>query len=140
MGIGKSILVLLLIIGLMVGGILYLSREDAVYIKVRVNLTQLENRTLPRIDNLTTFLEPVQKTSEPRGTDVFTPGIVVLPFQSSQMIGYWTSVPYKGNGTYDLNVGLTTYPKKGEWILLNIRFLDANGTELTSLTYDTQLK
>jgi len=140
MGLGKSILVLLLIIGLIVGSILYMSREDAVYLKVRVNLTQLENRSYPRIDNLTTYLEPIQKTSEPRGTEVFTPGIVVLPFQSNQMIGYWTSVPYKGNGTYDLNVGLTMHPKKSEWILLNIRFVDANGTELTSLTYDTQLK
>lgn len=136
----RTIVILILLIGVIAGGILYSSREDAAYIKVRVNMTQLNDRPLPRIDNLTAILVPTTKVSEPKGTELFTPGILVVPLMEGKMIGYWTSVPYNGTGTYELDIGLTQYPKKGDWVVINIRYLDVGGEELTSLTYDTELK
>jgi hypothetical protein len=135
----RYIVILILLIAV-IAGIFFTTREDAVYIKVSVNLTQLNDTPVPRIDNLTAILVPTTKVSEPKETDLFAPGILVVPFKNATMIGYWTSVPYNGTGTYNLNVGLTEYPKKGDEVLINIRFLDANGVELNSLTYGTALK
>ncbi len=140
MSFAKNLIFLVVIVGIIAGGIMYASRKDAEYINIRVNLTQLENISSPRIDNLTASVVPVSKNSEPKGTQPFSPGILVIIFQNEELISYWTSVPYNGTGTYDLPVGLTKYPKAGEFILINIRFLDASSTELNSLTYSTELK
>ncbi len=137
---GKTIIIFLLIAGLLLGGLFFTARKDAVYMDVKLNLTRLEGTDVPRIDNLTASLVPIQKVSEPRGTNIFSPGLVALPLQNDQVIGYWTSVPYNGTGNYDLKVGLTRYPKKGDQVLINLRILDSNGTEINSLTYSTQLE
>lgn len=135
----KTIVIFLILTGVIAGGIFFASREDAVYINVRVNLTQLNDTPVPRLENLTAFLVPTTKVSEPKGTEMFTPGIIVAPYKDSEIIGYWTSVPYNGTGTYNLKIGLKKYPKKGDLVLINIRLLGAGGEELNSLTYETEL-
>ncbi|VVB97785.1 Uncharacterised protein [uncultured archaeon] len=141
----KNLLLLVVIVGIIAGGILYTTRNDAEYINVRINLTQFDNNSAPTIDNMTAFLVPTTKVSEPKGTQLFTPGIVVKIFQNDETgttmdISDWTSVPYTGNGTYNLPVGLWKYPKQGEFVLINVRLVDAEGTEFTSVTYNTDLK
>ncbi|MCZ7380832.1 MAG: hypothetical protein O8C64_04555 [Candidatus Methanoperedens sp.] len=140
MSFAKSLVMFAVIVGIIAGGILYTTRQDAEYINVRVNLTQLNDTPSPRIDNLTAFLVPTTKVSEPKGNDLVTPGIVVMVFKGQEIIGSWTSVPYNGTGTYNLKVGLTEYPKQGDVVYINIRFLDPNGEELNSLTYGTTLE
>ncbi len=141
----RNLLLLVVIIGIIAGVILYTTRPDAEYINVRINLTQFDINSAPTIDNMTAFLVPVPKVSEPKGSpQLFTPGIVVKIFQNkegiSEDISDWTSVPYTGNGTYNLHVGLWKYPKKGDFVLINVRLVDAEGTEFTSVTYNTDLK
>lgn len=136
----KNIVILMLLIGIVMAGIFFAAREDVAYINVQINLTELENGTPPRVDNLTAILVPVTKVSEPKGTGLYLPGLVVLPLQNGEMIGPWTSVPYTGNGTYNIKAGLVKYPKKGEFVLINLRFIAANGIEMYSLTYSTELE
>jgi hypothetical protein len=136
----KNLLLLVVIVGIIVGSLLYTTRKDAEYINVRINLTQFDSSSAPTIDNMTAFLVPVTKVSEPKGIPVQTPGIVVKIFQNEMDISDWTSVPYTGNGTYNIPVGLWKYPKKGEFVLINVRLVDAEGTEFTSVTYNTPLE
>lgn len=136
----RNLILLVVIVGIIAGGILYTARNDAEYINVRLNMTQFDNNSAPRIDNMTAFLVPVPKISEPKATQAFTPGIVVMIFQNQEQMSGWTSVPYTGNGTYNIAVGLFKYPKAGEWVLINIRLVDAEGTEFTSVTYNTELR
>ncbi len=139
----KNLLLLVMVVGIIAGGIFYTARNDAEYINVRMNLTQFDNNSAPRIDNMTAFLVPVSKISEPKGTQAFTPGIIIKIFQNQEGIttdiSDWVSVPYNGNGTYNMAVGLYKYPKPGEFVLINVRLIDAEGTEFTSVTYNTQL-
>jgi hypothetical protein len=137
----KNLLLLVVIVGVIVGSILYTTRNDAEYIIVRINLTQFENSSAPTIDNMTAYVVPVRKVSEPpKGTELFTPGIVVKIYQNMQDLSDFVSVPYTGNGTYNIPVGLWKYPKKGEFVLINVRIVDAEATEFTSVTYNTDLK
>lgn len=145
MSFSRNLLLFVVIVGIIAGSILYTTRKDAEYINVRVNLTQFDINSAPRIDNMTAFVVPVSKISEPKGTTrAFTPGILVKIFQNTEGIGEeisdWTSVPINGTGTYNLRVGLWKYPKRGEFVLINVRLLDAEGTEFTSVTYNTQLE
>jgi hypothetical protein len=136
----KNILVLVIIIGIIAGGIFYVTRKDAEYINVRMNLTQYNNNSPPTIDNLTAYLVPIQKVSEPpKGTDLSTPGVVVKIFRNQEDLSDFVSVPYTGNGTYNIPVGLWKYPKKGDFVLINIRLVDITGAEFTSVTYKTPL-
>ncbi len=137
----RKLLLLVVIVGIIAGGLFYVTRKDAEYIDVRINLTQFEPGTPPTIDNMSAYLVPVQRVSEPpKGTDLFTPGVVVKVIQNEQDLSDFVSVPYTGNGTYDLHVGLYKYPKKGEFVLINVRLIDVTGTEFTSVIYNTPLK
>ncbi|MCZ7385005.1 MAG: hypothetical protein O8C63_09695 [Candidatus Methanoperedens sp.] len=145
MSFAKNILVLVVIVGIIAGGILYVTRQDVEYINVQMNLTQFDNNSAPTIDNMTAFLVPVTKVSEPKGKpQAFTPGVIVKIFQTkegaAEDISDWISVPYTGNGTYNIPVGIWKYPKKGEFVLINVRLVDGAGQEFTSVTYSTQLQ
>ena len=141
MSFARNLILLVMVVGIIAGGILYVTRQDAEYINVRLNLTQYDNNSAPTIDNMTAYLVPVSKISEPKGTpQLFTPGVTVKIFQNMEELSPFVSVPYTGNGTYNINVGLFKYPKKGEFVLINVRLVDAEGTEFTSLTYNTELR
>jgi len=136
----RNLILLVVIVGIIAGGMLYATRQDTEYINVRLNLTQYEYNHVPTIDNMTAYLVPVSKISEPKGTKLFTPGVVVKIFQNQDDISDWASVPYTGNGTYNIPVGLWKYPKKGEFVLINVRLVDPVGNDITSVTYNTPLK
>lgn len=142
----RKILLLVVIIGIIIGGILYTTtQKDVEYINVRINLTQFNPSSAPTIDNMTAFLVPVSKVSEPKAKPTAdAPGVIVKIFQTkegaAEDISDWTSVPYIGNGTYNIPVGIWMYPKKGEFVLINVRLVDGAGQEFTSVTYSTQLQ
>lgn len=138
----RTMVIIFLFIGVVLaGGIYYTTQEDAAYIDVQVNLTQLDNKSAPRVDNLTAKLVPTTKVSEPKGNpNFYAPGILVQPLMDAEIIGRWTSVPYNGTGQYNLKVGLTKYPQKGDFVMITIRLMDDAGAEGQSLTYYTQLE
>lgn len=145
MSFTRNLILLLVIVGIIAGGILYVTRQDVEYINVQMNLTQFDPNSAPTIDNMTAFLVPVSKVSEPKSKpQADAPGVIVKIFQTTkgaaEDISDWTSVPYIGNGTYNIPVGLWKYPKKGEFVLINVRLIDGAGQEFTSVTYSTQLK
>ncbi|MCZ7403130.1 MAG: hypothetical protein O8C61_12985 [Candidatus Methanoperedens sp.] len=142
MSFARNLIVLVVIVGIIIaGGILYVTRQDAEYIIVQMNLTQYEFNHVPTIDNMTAYLVPVSKISEPpQETQLFLPGVAVKIFQNGDDISNFVSVPYTGNGTYKIPVGLWKYPKKGEFVLINVRLVDPTGNDFTSVTYNTPLE
>jgi hypothetical protein len=140
MSFARNLILLVVIVGIIAGGIFYVTRQDAEYINVQLNLTQYEINHVPTIDNMTAYLVPVSKISEPKGTQMFLPGVTVKIIQNGEDISDWTSVPYTGNGTYKIPVGLWKYPKKGEFVVISVILVDPVGTTTTSVTYKTDLK
>lgn len=117
----------------MVAGIYYTgSKKEGLVLKteIRINGSQRGNETVAEIENITAHIVPHSKISVPKMTGLDAPGVMVVVIYKSQMIGQWTSVPYKGPGVYNITIGLSANPKPGDIVVIDARVVDKKGNNI----------
>ena len=74
----------------------------------------------------------------PQDTPLQLPGIVVRAFdgESGVVIGYWTSVAYEGDDTYDLTISFFEPPEKGDTIRIILEIVDSHGNDMFPIFND----
>lgn len=82
------------------------------------------------IERITAYMEKVNKISQPKGTQLITPGVTVIVIQNMEIIGEWTSVPYSGTGIYNLTVGLIKNPNPGDTVRVLARVMNAQSQNI----------
>ena len=91
---------------------------------------------LPYIQNISSdaVLEQVSISAveAPKDTPLQLPGIVARGFDADTgvVISYWTSVSYKGSGTYDLAISFYEPPEKGDGIRIILEIVDSHGDDM----------
>ncbi|MCZ7383536.1 MAG: hypothetical protein O8C63_02175 [Candidatus Methanoperedens sp.] len=133
MSILKILIFVSVIIGLMVAGIYYTgSKKEGMILKteIRINGSVRGNETVAEIENITAHFEPHSKISVPTMTGLDAPGVMVVVTRKSQMIGQWTSVPYRGTGVYNITIGLGANPNPGDILSINVRVVDKKGKNI----------
>ncbi|MDD5474659.1 MAG: hypothetical protein PHU34_11025 [Candidatus Methanoperedens sp.] len=133
MSILKISIVVLVITGLTIAGIYYTgSKKEGFVLKteIRINGSVRGNETVAEIENINAHFEPYSKIGLPKMSGLDAPGVMVVAIHKTQMIGQWTSVPYKGTGIYNITIGLTTNPNPGDIVRVDVRVVDKKGNNL----------
>ncbi len=134
----RNLLIIGFIILALLGIFYYLGgQKQSAVLQVQVSVKGgLNNAT---IEDINANLQSVSKISEPKSNLLIIPGVTVVVLQNMRMIGEWTSVPYKGSGTYNLTVGLINNPKSGDTIRVVVRVLDKNSENMDVRAKDITL-
>ncbi|MDD5473032.1 MAG: hypothetical protein PHU34_02670 [Candidatus Methanoperedens sp.] len=121
----KILLGIILIIAISVIIFYYLGqRDDAAVLQVQVKIKGDISTTT--IENITAYSELINKIRVPKGNLLTAPSLTVLVLQNKEIIGDWTPVPYKGEGFYNITVGLTKPLNEGETVRVIVRVMDPN--------------
>lgn len=126
----KILIVISITAVLVFASVVYIGKkEEGLIIQAEIGIkgSVSENKTIPVIESISAHFEPYSAVSVPKGSgNIDSPGIVAVVIYNQQMIGEWTSVPYKGTGMYNITIGLSTKPNPGDMVNVIIRVLDKN--------------
>jgi len=127
----KSILMLFLLSGMIISGCIGNPAKQVPV--VHVNMTLVENDGYVEVEDYKLTQEMVNYLSRPRTTQAesfpaITARTMIVKGKNSS-IGPWETLPYKGNGTYSLNIGFKEdkYPVLNDSVHISIMIVDKNG-------------
>ena len=127
----KSILMLFLLSGMIISGCIGNPAKQVPV--VHVNMTLVENDGYVEVEDYKLTQEMVNYLSRPRTTQAesfpaITARTMIVKGKNSS-IGPWETLPYKGNGTYSLNIGFKEdkYPVLNDSVHISIMIVDKEG-------------
>ena len=102
--------------------------------KVVTIKAEIVENDIPQITNVEANSELIEALKYPKDIQPNFPGVYVLVIYKNNRINYWTSVPYTGPGTYELNCGLKFIPDDGEEARVIVTVNDETGERITMNT------
>ena len=139
----KMMMVIGLVIVILVASFYYLGQKTEgtsvlqVQVTVKGNIDDVNNLT---VEDISAYLDPVNRISEPKGNFLITPGVTVIILQNKRSIGQWTSVPFNGTGVYNLTVGFAEYPVIGQNLTVVARVLNEKSQNVAVVSKDIPAK
>lgn len=137
----KSIFILFILSGIIISGCVGNPTKQVPV--VHVNITLVEKDGIVEVENYTLTQDMVNYLSRPRTTQAesfpaITARTMIVKGKNST-IGPWETLPYKGNGTYSLNIGFKedNYPVIDDRVHISIMVVvDTKGKQISYFAQD----